>query len=154
MQPLAETYLVLELNNVDTTSRCVDDRKSLRCSSCLSMSHRSSQPDDEPMRFCHGEHCAVSGPCTGIVTLPRFRRVEAGKSHLSEVGRDDRSAPNDPRLVDQEVTGNWQRENIKQTPLCCTVWYDTGLFQTHVAHFSRFSLIGPGRYGTSAAFPA
>src|SRR5260370_41013256 len=71
--------------------------------------------------------------------LPRFRRVEAEKSHVSQVGRDDRSAPNDPGLVDQKVTGNWQRENIKQMPLCCTVWYDTGLFQTHMAHFSQIS---------------
>src|SRR6266550_7305478 len=85
------------------------------------------------------------------LTTPRFRRVEAGKSHVSEVGRDDRSAPNDPGPVDQEVTGNWQRENIEQPPLCCTMWYCTGLFQTHMAHFSRFLLIGPGRYGTSVA---
>src|SRR5260370_22023565 len=87
------------------------------------------------------------------LTLPHFRRVEAGKSHLSGVGRDDRSAPNDPGPVDQEVTGNWQRDNIEQALLCCTVWDDTGLFQTHMAHFPRFSLIRPGWYGTSAPFP-
>ena len=47
-----------------------------------------------------------------------------------------------------------QFASMEQTPLCCTAWDDTGRFQTHMAHFSRFSLIGPGQYGTSAAFPA
>ena len=68
--------------------------------------------------------------------MPRFRRVEAGKSHLSEVGGDDQSAPSDLGPVDQEVTDNQQRENIEQTPLCCTMWYDTGLFQTHMQGFT------------------
>lgn len=54
----------------------------------------------------------------------------------------------------KKVQATLAKRGREQIPLYCTMWDGTGRFQAYMAHFSRFSLIGPERYGTSAAFPA